>query len=343
VVKVDAPLVAASLEDAGAAARAREADGWDGVYTFEGPHDPFFPLALAAEATERLELATAVAIAFARSPMTLAHVGDDLQRLSGGRFVLGLGSQIRPHVEKRFSMPWSQPAARMRELVLALRAIWAAWAGEAPLRFEGEFYRHTLMTPFFDPGRNPYGSPRVRLAGVGPRMTEVAGEVGDGFIVHPFTTARYLEDHLWPALDRGLARAGRVRDDLEVSFPVMVVTADTDEAFAAAAAATKAQLAFYGSTPAYRVVLDAHGWGDLQPELHRLSKAGDWGAMAAAVDDELLETFAVCGAPDTIAATIADRYGGLVDRIAFNAPHAAEPAAWDSIRRDLRGARPADG
>jgi probable F420-dependent oxidoreductase len=170
-------------------------------------------------------------------------------------------------------------------------------------------------------------------------MTEVAGEVGDGFIVHPFTTARYLGDHLWPALDRGLATAGRGREDFEVSFPVMVVTGDTEEAFAAAAAATRAQLAFYGSTPAYRVVLDAHGWGDLQPELNRLSKTGDWAAMAAAIDDELLETFAVCGPPATVAPTIHERYGALVDRVALNAPYAAAPGTWTTIRRALSGYR----
>jgi len=334
-VKVDAPLVTTSLDVVTDVARELEADGYDGLYTFEGPHDPFFPLMLAAGATERMALSTAVAIAFARNPMTVATIANDLQLASRGRFALGLGSQIKPHIEKRFSMEWSHPAARMREFVLALRAIWAAWAGDAPLRFEGDFYRHTLMTPFFDPGPNPFGPPSIWLAGVGPVMTAVAGEVADGFIVHPFATERFLRDHIGPALERGLARTGRTRMDLEISFPVMVVTGADDEARAAAATATKAQLAFYGSTPAYRVVLEAHGWGDLQGELNRLSKTGDWAAMAAAIDDELLGTFAVCGAPDEIAPTITRRYGGLVDRIAFNAPYPADRAIWSAIRRDL--------
>jgi probable F420-dependent oxidoreductase len=330
-MKIDAPLVTAGLDVVPDVARALEEAGYDGVYTFEGPHDPFFPLVLAADATERLNLATAVAIAFARSPMTVANIAYDLQRLSGGRFALGLGSQIKPHIEKRFSMPWSHPAPRMREFVLALRAIWAAWQESTPLRFEGDFYRHTLMTPFFDPGPNPSGTPRVWLAGVGPAMTEVAGEVGDGFIVHPFTTERYLREQLWPNLDRGLERSGRSRDDLEVSFPVMVVTGKTDDDLAAATVATKAQIAFYGSTPAYRVVLDAHGWGDLQTELNRLSKSGDWAAMAAAIDDEMLDTFAVRGTPQEVATEVNARYGDVIDRVACNTPYAVAPEVWTEV------------
>ena len=330
-MKIDAPLVTAGLDVVPAVARSLEEAGYDGVYTFEGPHDPFFPLVLAADATERLNLATAVAIVFARSPMTVANIAYDLQRFSGGRFALGLGSQIKPHIEKRFSMPWSHPAPRMREFVLALRAIWAAWQESTPLRFEGDFYRHTLMTPFFDPGPNPHGVPGVWLAGVGPAMTEVAGEVGDGFIVHPFTTERYLREHLCPHLDRGLDRTGRTRNDLEVSFPVMVVTGTTDDDLAAATVATKAQIAFYGSTPAYRVVLEAHGWGELQGELNRLSKTGDWGAMAAAIDDEMLDTFAVRGTPQEVAATIARRYGDVIDRVACNTPYAVAPATWAAV------------
>ena len=330
-MKIDAPLVTTGLDAVAGVAAALEDAGYDGVYTFEGPHDPFFPLVLAADATERLDLATAVAIAFARSPMTVANIAYDLQRLSGGRFALGLGSQIKPHIEKRFSMPWSHPAPRMREFVRALRAIWGAWQETTPLRFEGDFYRHTLMTPFFDPGPNPHGLPRVWLAGVGPAMTEVAGEVGDGFIVHPFTTERYLREHLWPHLDRGLDRSGRTRADLEVSFPVMVVTGRTEDDLAAAAVATKAQIAFYGSTPAYRVVLDAHGWGDLQTELNRLSKTGDWSAMAAAIDDDVLSTFAVRGTPPQVARTIAQRYGDVIDRVAFNTPYAVAGDTWAEV------------
>jgi probable F420-dependent oxidoreductase len=334
-VKVDAPLVSAALSAVPATAREIEALGYDGVYTFEGPHDPFFPLVLAAEHSERLDLTTAIAIAFARSPMNLAHIGWDLQTMSNGRAILGLGSQIKPHIEKRFSMPWSRPAARMRELVLAIRAIWSTWQDGPPLRFEGEFYRHTLMTPFFTPARSEVGTARIFLAGVGEKMTEVAGEVADGFLVHPFSTAEFISTHTLPALERGLATSGRSRADIEIAWPVMVVTGETEADREAAAGTTRAQLAFYGSTPAYKVVLDAHGWGDLHPELNRLSKEGRWDVMASLLDDEMLETFAVVGAPDEIAPKIKARYGGLVDRIAFNAPYRADPDAWAAALQGL--------
>jgi probable F420-dependent oxidoreductase len=228
-VKIDGALVTQRLGDVPAAARQMDADNYDGVFTFEGPHDPFLPLMLAAEHSTQLRLTTAIAVAFARSPMTIAATANDLQAVSDGRFVLGLGTQIKPHIEKRFSMPWSHPAPRLRELVLAVRAIWATWNERVPLDFRGEFYRHTLMTPFFDPGPNPFGVPRIAVAGVGPLMTEVAGEVGDGFIVHPFSTAHYLETATLPALERGLARAGRARTNFEITFPVMIITGNTTE------------------------------------------------------------------------------------------------------------------
>jgi probable F420-dependent oxidoreductase len=213
-------------------------------------------------------------------------------------------------------------------MVLAIRAIWATWQDGTPLKFEGEFYRHTLMTPFFTPAPSPHGSARIFLAGVGPAMTEVAGEVADGFLVHPFSSAEFLREHTLPALERGLATSGRTRRDIEISFPALVVTGTNDEDRASAAATTRAQIAFYGSTPAYKVVLDAHGWGDLQPELNRLSKDGRWDIMASMIDDTMLSTFAVCAAPDEIAPMMTERYGELVDRIAFNAPYRADPAAW---------------
>ena len=312
-------------------ARELEAAGYDGAFTFEGPHDPFLPVLLAAEHTERLELSTAIAVAFARNPMTLAQTAYDLQLASEGRFILGLGSQIRPHIEKRFSMPWSNPAARMRELALAVRAIWACWHEGAPLRFEGEFYRHTLMTPFFNPGPNPYGTPRLWLAGVGPAMTEVAGEVADGFLVHPFSTERFLREVTWPALEQGFARAGRTREGFEVAFPLMIVTGDSAEEIAAAEDAVRRQLAFYGSTPAYRRVLDVHGWGDMQPELNRLSKEGRWEEMGVLIDDELVDEFTVRGTPEEIAPKVLSRYGDLVDRISFNAPYRADLDRWTAV------------
>lgn len=335
-MRIDAALTATSLTDVPAAARAIEAAGYDGTYTFEGPHDAMFPLLLAAEHTTRIELTTAVLIAFARSPMTVAQTAYDLNLASGGRFNLGLGSQIRTHIEKRFSMTWSRPAARMREYVLALRAIWASWHEGARLDFRGDFYSHTLMTPFFDPGPSPHRLPRVFLAGVGPRMTEVAGEVADGFMVHPFTTERYLREATVPALERGLAAAGRDRSDLEIAYPCMIAVGEDDAALARARDQARPRVAFYASTPAYKVVLDAHGWGDLQPELNRLSKAGDWAGMAARIDDEILDAFVVCGPAAEVGPTIRARYGDVVHRVSFDASAALSPEQAATIIAALR-------
>jgi probable F420-dependent oxidoreductase len=335
-MRVDGPLVTPALREVATAARAMEEAGYDGAFTFEGPHDPFLPLVLAADATERLELTTAVAIAFARSPMTIAAQAWDLQRLSGGRFHLGLGSQIKPHIERRFSMPWSSPAARMRELVLAIRAIWATWQDGRPLRFDGEHYTHTLMTPFFDPGPLEGAAPLVWLGGVGPLMTQVAGEVADGFMVHPFCTERSLREVTRPALERGRARPGAVATPIQVSLPVMIATGSDEASLAAATDAVRAQIAFYGSTPAYRVVLDVHGWGDLQTVLRDLTRAGDWAAMAEVVHDDLLHAVAIVAEPGDVAPEIRRRYGATLDRVALNAPYATDPAIWPRIAADLR-------
>ncbi len=320
----------------GAAAKAQEEYGYDGLWSAETSHDPFFPLLIAAEHTERIELGTGIAVAFARSPMTLAGTAWDLQGYSGGRCILGLGSQIKAHIEKRFSMPWSHPAARMRELVLAIRAIWANWQDGTPLKFEGEFYRHTLMTPFFNPGPVEAGPPKVFLAAVGERMTEVAGEVCDGIILHGFTTERYVREVTLPALARGWEKGGRTRADFQLSGPLFVVTGADDEQMAKARAGTKQQIAFYGSTPAYRGVLELHGWGDLQPELNALSKQGKWVEMGDLVDDEILETFAVVGEPEAIAAELSARYGDIVDRLSFYAPYQSDPDRWRSVIDGLK-------
>jgi probable F420-dependent oxidoreductase len=313
------------------AARTAEEVGYDGIWSAETSHDPFLPLVLAAEHTERIQLGTGIAVAFARNPMNLAMLANDLQTLSEGRFMLGLGSQIKPHIEKRFSMPWSHPAPRMRELIRAIRAIWASWADGSRLAFRGEFYRHTLMTPMFDPGPNPFGNPRIFLAAVGEMMTEVAGEVGDGLLAHGFTTERYLREVTAPALERGLATSGRVRSDVQISYPGLVVTGVDEAGFAAAAKAVKSQLAFYGSTPAYRPVLELHGWGDLQPELNTLSKRGAWDEMAGLIDDDMLNTFAVVGELDDIAGLVLDRFSGVVDRFNFYAPYRMEPERWAEV------------
>ncbi len=278
----------------GIAASAMESEeaGYDGLWSVETAHDPFFPLLLAAEHTNRVELGTGIAVAFARNPMNLAQIAYDLQAYSGGRFILGLGSQIKPHITKRFSMEWSSPAARMREMILAIRAIWDCWNNGTPLDFRGDFYTHTLMTPFFNPGPNPHGNAKIFLAGVGERMTEVAGETCDGFLCHGFTTERYLREVTVPALERGLATSGRTMADLEISGPAFVVTGTTEEEMAASTQGVRQQIAFYGSTPAYRGVLELHGWGDLQTELNALSKQGEWVTMGDISDDEKLHTVA---------------------------------------------------
>jgi probable F420-dependent oxidoreductase len=272
-MKVDGILPFA-LHEVAARARQLESQGFDGALSAEVANDPFLPILLGAEHSTRLELMTSIAVAFARSPMTLAQTAHDLNVFSKGRFILGLGSQVRAHVTRRFSMPWSHPAARMRELILAMRAIWASWYEGKKLDFQGEFYQHTLMTPMFTPSEKTYGAPRVTVAGVNPRMTEIAGEVADGFVAHGFTTERYLREVTVPAIERGLAKSGRSRASFELCCPVFTVTGDDERAFLASRDAVRAQIAFYGSTPAYRPVLELHGWGELQSELNALTRRG---------------------------------------------------------------------
>src|SRR4051812_46728957 len=268
---LDAALLSTGIDDVPTTARDLEDRGYAGVWASEADHDPFLPLLSAGQATSRLQMGTAIAVAFARSPMTLAMTAHDLQRYTHGRFLLGLGSQVRAHVERRFAMPWSPPVERMREYVAALRAIWAAWQEGTRLRFQGEHYRHTLMTPMFSPPAHEWGAPPVHLAAVGPGMTRLAGEIADGLLAHSFTTARYLRERTLPALAEGLATAGRSREQVSISLPGLVVTGRTDAEREAAAAAVRATIAFYGSTPAYRPVLELHGWAELADELHRLS------------------------------------------------------------------------
>jgi len=310
--------------------------GYDGGFSFEAKLDPFLPLVLAAEGTRELRLGTAIAIAFARTPMNLAYAAHGLQAVCGGRFMLGLGSQVRPHIEKRFSMPWSRPAARMREMVLAIRAIFDAFEGCGPLDFEGEFYRHTLMIPAFDPGPNPFGPPPIYTAGFGPRMTRIAGEVADGFIAHPFSTRESLLSRTLPALEEGLSLSGRSREDLDVICATLVVTADTEEDFERSREAARKQLAFYGSTPAYRPTLDCHGWGDLHRELNRLSKQGRWEDMAGLVEDPVLEAIAVVGPRAEIAGRLAARLEGIADGVSLTHNRFPDPDHWADIVADLK-------
>jgi probable F420-dependent oxidoreductase len=326
------------LEKAGEAAAQQEARGYDGIWVPEASHDPFLPLMLAAEHTERLELGTGIAVAFARSPMTLAQVSWDLQAASHGRFILGLGSQIKAHITRRFSMPWSRPAPRMREMILAIRAIWESWNQGTQLDFRGDFYSHTLMTPFFSPGPNPHGDARIFLAGVGERMTQVAGEVADGFLCHPFTTRQYLDEVTLPNLAKGRTKAGKALDDFQLAGSMFVVTGRDEAETADAAKGVRGQIAFYGSTPAYRPVLELHGWGDLQEELNRLSKEGRWAEMGDLIDNDMLATFAVVAPLDRVAGALKDRWGDVLHRLSFYAPYDTGRAEWDEVIAELKAA-----
>ncbi|MFI5717522.1 TIGR03617 family F420-dependent LLM class oxidoreductase [Nocardia sp. NPDC051750] len=298
--------------------------GASGVFTFEGPFDVFTPLVLAS-AVKGLDVMSNVAIALPRNPIQLAHQANDLQLLTEGRFILGLGTQVRAQIEKRYGAEFDHPVARMKEMVGALRAIFAAWNDGARLDFRGEYYRHTLMTPTFVPGPNPFGPPPIYLGALGPRLTRATAEVADGLLVMPFGTKRFLHGTTMPAVRAGLAAAGRGEDDFEVVPEIIVSVAggrDDDHA------STRMLLAFYGSTPAYRPVLDAHGWGDLQPELNAMSKQGRWREMATLIDDDILHTIAACGTPAEVAAHIRDRVDGVSDRICLYQPG---PIAVDAL------------
>ena len=325
-MRVDAGL-GWDLESVGEQARKLEAAGFAAVQAAETAHDPFLPLAQAALHTSSIELRTSIAVAFGRTPMALAYISNDLNIVSKGRFTLGLGSQIKPHITKRYSMPWSNPAARMREFILALRAIWSSWHDGARLDFRGDFYTHTLMTPFFSPGASSFGPPKVALAAVGPRMTEVAAEVADVLLVHAFTTETYVRETTLPALQRGWERAGKSRDDFEISIPVFVVAADNETELEQVKAGVKQQLAFYGSTPAYRIVLESVGAGALQPELNALSKRGKWREMGDLFSDDLLDEFAIVAEPSQIGQRLRERFGDIADRTALGSTGHSENMA----------------
>jgi len=337
-MKVDVTGYSSTIDAAASAARHAESAGYDGWWAAETQIDPFLGCAVAAERTDGIELGTAIVVAFARNPMTVALQANDVHALSGGRFHLGLGSQIKPHITKRYSMEWSKPAARMREFVLAIRAIWDTWGTGAPLDFRGDFYTHTLMTPFFDPGPNPHGNPPIWLAAVGPLMTRTAGEVADGMLCHGFSTERYLREVTLPALEEGRTRTGRTMEGFGISAPAFVVARDSEEEIAAGAAGVKQQIAFYGSTPAYRPVLELHGWGDLQDELNAMTKRGEWDRMPELIDDEMLHTFAVIGTPEEAIAELDRRYGDVCTRVAITVPEDRDEDRWTALFEQLRGA-----
>ena len=313
-MNLDIGLMTFDLQAVPGYARRAEEMGFGAIWSAETRHDPFLPLAVASTTTTRVGLGTAIAVAFPRSPMILAHIAWDLQKGSGGRFSLGLGSQVKAHNERRFSAAWEPPGPRMREVVQALRAIWACWQRGTPLDFRGRSYRFDLMTPFFNPG--PIEHPRIPiyLAGVNPRMCRIAGEVADGLHIHSFHSARYLRECVHPAVQEGLNRSGRSRADFTFRASTMVVLGDTEEELRKNARAVKKQIAFYASTRTYQAVLAVHGLEDLVPRLHAKSLAGDWEGMADLISDETLEHFAVSGSFATIGERIRERYRGLYDR-----------------------------
>ncbi len=304
-------FAALSLMDAPEQARRAEAAAYSGLWTTENRNDPFLALTRAAEATSRITLGTGVAIAFARTPMTVAYPAYALAELTGGRFILGLGSQVRAHVTSRFSMPWSSPADRMREFVVALRAIFSAWHDGAPLNHRGEHYRHTLMNENFAPARHEFGPPPIYLAGVGPKMTAVAAELADGFIAHPFTTSSYLADITRPIL----SRSGRRPTTVLSAFAVI---ATTSAEFDAGDAAVRRRIGFYAATPAYRPVLEHLGLADLQPRADALARTQRWDELAALVPQELVDQMAAMGEPASVAQQLHERFGPLIDRIGLN-------------------------
>jgi probable F420-dependent oxidoreductase len=337
---VDTQLVAPLGEEDEAARRLKQL-GFDGAFTFEGPHDVFFPLVTAARAGTDLDLMTNVAIALPRSPIHLAHAAWDLQALSGGRFRLGLGSQIKAQIERRYGAPWIKPVSQLRESIDAIRAVFTAWETGERLDYRGEFTSHTLMTPLFNPGPHPFGPPPILLGALGPRMTQLAAEVADGLLVMPFNSHRHLLERTLPAIDAGLAAAGRpargaAANRFEIVGEIIVACGRRDDELAAAQAGARALLGFYGSTPSYRPVLDVEGWGDLQPELNALSKQGRWSEMASAIDDTMLATLAVTGSPTECAQAILDRYGDIATRLAFYQPYAADPATTGELLDALR-------
>ncbi|MGE2713263.1 TIGR03617 family F420-dependent LLM class oxidoreductase [Mycolicibacterium litorale] len=337
-MKVDARLDVDDVETMCHTVRRLEAEGYAGIWTSETAHDPFLPLMIAAQQTERIQLGCAVAVAFARNPMTVANVAHDLQRYSRGRFTLGLGTQVKPHIERRFSMPWSDPMARLEEFIAAVKAILTAWETGERLHFEGSYYRHTLMTPMFRPEPHGHGHPPIIMAGVGARMVEAAGRSADGILVHAFSTPEYLRDVVLTAVDRGLSSRARARDGFEVSCRGFLATGRDEHELERAKQAVRARIAFYASTPAYLPVLEHHGWADLGKQLNTLSRSGGddrWTEMASLIDDEVLATFAVVAEPDRAGAEIAKRYRGIADRYWFYTPYPIAADVLSSISRTI--------
>lgn len=325
------------LADVPAMAREAEAVGFGALWAPETRHDPFFPLVLAAEHTTHIRLGTAVAIAFPRSPMVLANIGWDLAKFSNGRFILGLGTQVKGHNERRFSVPWVPPGPRLRDMVLAIRAIWDAWQNGTRLDFRSEHYTHTLMTPFFNPGPIEYPDIPIFLGGVNAYMCRLAGEVADGLLMHSLNSVAYIRQVVLPALEQGLQKSGRSRSAFALRGTVFPVLGETPEELDLALTAVRQRIAFYASTRTYKAVLDVHGWGDLTERLHAMAARGQWEAMGREITDEMIEAFCVVSTPAELGPKLRQRFDGVVDRLFLNLTY--EPAAkkidWRRLVREL--------
>ena len=314
-MKLDAALAPMNLADVPAVAEAAEAVGFDCLWTSETQHNPFLPLALIAEHTQKMSTGTAIAVSFARSPADLAYMAWDLAAQSGGRFILGLGTQVRGHIEKRFGMPWPEsPVGKLREQIQVMRAFWDCWQNDARLRFNGEYYRIRLMSPFFNPGPIQHPDIPIYIAGVNTGLARLAGEVCDGFHAHPFNSPRYLREVMLPAIQEGLGKSGRAREDLSVSVTAFVATTPEEENFA------RAQISFYASTPSYRPVFALHGWEDVAEKLSAHAAKGEWGEMFGLVTDEILETFCLVTDEESLPAKLKERYAGIADRLTLYTP-----------------------
>jgi probable F420-dependent oxidoreductase len=337
-MKLDTGLFARSLKEIPAAAKSAEEHGFDALWSVETSHDPFFPLAIAAEHTKRVKLGTAIAVAFPRSPMVLAQIGWDLQEQSEGRFILGLGTQVKGHNERRFGVKWEHPGPKLKEMIQMIHAIWDCWQNNSRPSFKGEFYNFTLMTPFFNPGPINYPRPQIYIAGVNEYMCRLAGELCDGFHIHPFHSIKYIDEVTRPNVSKGLAKAGRKPGDCAMSTTAFVITGRNDAEIEAAKAPVKQQISFYASTRTYSGVLECHGWGDVSNRLNEKAAKGDWGGMADEITDEMLEVYAVTGKYDEIAGKIKAKYEGYLDRVAFYFPFVAgDGRPWREIIEAFNG------
>ena len=338
-MKLDAQVMTAPLKSFPETARYLEELGFDTLWTLETQHNPFFPLVLSAEHTRTIKLGTSIAVAFPRSPMVLAHIAWDLQELSGGRFILGLGTQVRGHIERRFSVPWDSPGPRLREVILAMRAIWDSWQNKSPLKFQGKFYSFTLMTPFFDPGPIRYPEIPIFVGGLNPYMCRLAGELCQGMHIHPLHTVKFIHEAIVPKIKEGADKAGRDYHDVALSTAAFVATGRDTEALNKAKEKVRTQIAFYSSTRNYFPVLEMHGWGETARALQKKSIAGDWDGMPREITDEMLNEFAIIGTYAELADKIKKKYDGVVDRLTLYEclPEPGQEKEWRPIITAING------